>query len=218
MCYIFSMFLLRRAKNYCRLKQKGITQIYKSRIFEFKTSDRYICAAHPAATKRIDFVVGNLELDSHTDTAVAEKDCTVLAYTDQKLNVAPYYDQYEPVMGVSIVYAATGYTTADRRIVILVLNEALHMPNIPHSLINQNQLRHFGTVIQDNPYSSDPMTLISPENHFIACLESTGTVIHLTTCSPMSEDRKKLPHVHLTSQQPWDHQNVLFPGIFQSEQ
>ena len=76
------------------------------------------------------------------------------------------------------------------------------MPNLPHSLVNQNQLRHFVTVIQDNTYSSDPMTVLSPENDFIGCLESTGTVIHLTIWSPTSEYLKLLPHVHLTLQQP----------------
>ena len=43
----------------------------------------------------------------------------VLAYTERKCNVAPYYDEYEPVMGVSIVNAATVYTTSDGRNFIL---------------------------------------------------------------------------------------------------
>ena len=92
------------------------------------------------------------------------------------------------------------------------------MPNPPYSLVNQNQLRHFGTVIQDNPYSSDPMTVLSPENDFIGCLESTGTVIHLTTWYPISEDLVKPPLVYLTLQRPRDPHNVRFPSISQSEQ
>ena len=71
-------------------------------------------------------------------------------------------------MVVYIVHVDNGYTTAFGRDFILVLNEALHIPNIPHSLVNQSQLQHFGTVIQDNPYTSDPMTLLSPKNDFIA--------------------------------------------------
>ena len=92
------------------------------------------------------------------------------------------------------------------------------MTNLPHSLLNQNQLRHFGTVIQDNPYSSDPPTLLMNENDSIACLESTDTVIHLTTCSTTSEDLKRSPQSHLNLQQPWNPQNVRFPGIYHSEQ
>ena len=84
------------------------------------------------ATQEIDFVVGNIELDIHADTKVTGNNCTVLAYTDQKCNVAPYSDEYESFMGVYIVHASTGYTTADGRNFILVLNEALNMPNLPH--------------------------------------------------------------------------------------
>ena len=89
------------------------------------------------------------------------------------------------------------------------------MPNLPHSLVNQNQLRHFENFIQDNPYSSDTMALLSPDNGFIVCLNSTGIVIHLTNWSPKSEDLKKFPHVHIILQQPWDPQNFVFLGITQ---
>ena len=56
-------------------------------------------------------MVGNIELESHADTTVAGNNVTVLVYTDRKCNVAPYYDEYEPVMGVSVVHAATAYNT-----------------------------------------------------------------------------------------------------------
>ena len=56
-----------------------------------------------------------LWLESHVYTTVAGNNCTILAYTDQKCNAAPYSDEYERVMGVYIVYAATGYTTAQGR-------------------------------------------------------------------------------------------------------
>ena len=135
--------------------QRGTT-----RIFEFKTSAQYICAAHPTEAQKIDFVVGNIDLDSHTDTTVAGKNCTVLAYTYRKFNVASYFDEYEPFMSVSIVHAATGYTTAYGRNFIIVFNEALNILNLPHSLVNQNQSRHFGTVIQDITYSSVLITLL----------------------------------------------------------
>ena len=62
------------------------------------------------------------------------------------------------------------------------------------------------------------MTSLSPENDFIACLKSTGTVIHLTNWYTTSEDLKKLPDVHLTLKQTWDPQNIRFPGTSQWEQ
>ena len=67
---------------------------------------------------------------------MAGKNCTGLAYTDRKCNIASYSDEYKPVVDVSVVHAATGYTTAYVRNLILVLNEALHMPILIHSLVN----------------------------------------------------------------------------------
>ena len=138
---------------------------------------------------------------------------TILAYTNQKCNVAPYSDGYEPVMDVTIVHAKTRYTISNGRNFILVLNEALYMPNLPHSLVNQNQIQNFRIVIQDNPYLRDPMNLRSPENDFIACLESTGTIIHSNAWSPTSDELNKSPRLHLALQQPWDPYNVRFLGI-----
>ena len=83
-------------------------------------------------------MVRNIELDSCVDTKSEVKNCTFLAYTHQKRNVASYSDKYEPVLGVSIVHVATRYTKADGRNFMLILNEAPHMPNLPRSLINQN--------------------------------------------------------------------------------
>ena len=142
------MFVIRHAKKYSWLKQEEINRIYECWIFKFKTSAQYACADHTTSTQKTDFVVGNIELDSHTDTTGAGNIFTILAYTDLKCNVAQYSDEYVTVMGVLIVYVATGYTTVYGRNFILVLNEYLYMTNLPHSLVNQNQLRNFGTVIQ----------------------------------------------------------------------
>ena len=80
-----------------------------------------------------------------------------------------------------IVSAATGYTSANGENYILILNEALWMPNLNHSLLNPNQLRHNGLEVQDNPYSTDPMAIISHKDDFCACLESKGTTIYIKT-------------------------------------
>jgi hypothetical protein len=65
---------------------------------------------------------------------------------------------------------------------ILVFPEALYMPNLDHSLFNPNQLRHFGTIIQDNPYDTEPMCIRSANNTFTRVgrdrhlLEDMGTI------------------------------------------
>ena len=35
---------------------------------------------------------------------------------------------------------------------IIIMNEALHILTLKHSLINPNQLRHYQTIVNDDPY------------------------------------------------------------------
>ena len=56
------------------------------------------------------------------------------------------------------------------------------------------------------------MSITSPDVGFVACLESEGTNIFLNTWSPTQTDLASLPHIALTSQQPWDPHKVAFPA------
>ena len=67
---------------------------------------------------------GRSELDSHANTTVAGKNCVILRYTDRSCDVAPFSDKYTPMKDVTIVLAATGYTSANDRNYILVFNQA----------------------------------------------------------------------------------------------
>ena len=187
-------------------------------ISKFKTTNRY------ASTRKLSSISaeggqinGRCELDSHADTSVAGRNCVPLSYTDRSCDVAPYTDTYTPIQDVSIIHAATGYTSAAGRNYILVFNEVLWMESLDHSLINPNQLRHFGTTVQDNPYSNEPMQLISPEEDFRACLLSQGTTIYIDTWKPTAQDLLDYPHIVLTSSEPWNPHSMEFPGIPYSE-
>ena len=47
---------------------------------------------------------------------------------------------------------------------MLVLHEALCMGNtLDHTLVNPNQLGHYGTQIQDNPMSEIPLSIIAED-------------------------------------------------------
>ena len=128
---------------------------------------------------------GRSELDSHSNTTVAGKDCVIHRYTYRSYDVAPFSDKYTPMKDVPIVSAATGYTSANGRNYILVFNEALYIKEMQHTLINPNQCRHFGAEIQDNPYDADkPMAISSPDSEFTACLQLEGTIIFLDTWYP----------------------------------
>jgi hypothetical protein len=92
------------------------------------------------------------------------------------------------------------------------------MPTLDHSLFNPNQLRHYGTQVQDNPYCNEPMSITSPSGEFTACLRSMGTDIFIKTWTPSAADLQEYPHIVLCSSAPWNPRQIQFPGITSNEQ
>ena len=68
---------------------------------------------------------GRSELDSHSDTTVAVKNCVILCYKDCSCDVAPFSNKYTPIKDVPIVLEVTGYTSSNVQNYILMLNGAL---------------------------------------------------------------------------------------------
>ena len=166
------------------------------RISQFNTSKRYKSQIGSVSSKGNDtHYVAQTELDSHADTIVAGRNCIALSFSDRSCDVAPYSSQYEPIRNVPIATAATGYTSADGRDYILIFHEALWMPSLDHSLINPNQLRAYDVMVQDNPYSEQPMQITNPDGEFTACLVSKGTTIYMDTWTPSDQDLSTLPHI-----------------------
>ena len=149
---------------------------------------------------------------------MAGKNCIPLHYTERTCDVQPYSSDYQPVTGVSIVTAATAYVSPNGSHYILIMHEALWMPQLEHSLFNPNQLRHYGTTVQDNPYSDDTMRITDPTGTFTACLLSQGTDIFLRTYAPSHDDLLQYPHIVLSSPLPWNPRTITFPCITPVEQ
>ena len=77
--------------------------------------------------------------------------------TGSECDLTPYRYNYDSINNVQIVKVATAWqSTSSVQVYILVFNEALWMVySMNHSLINPNQLHHFGTIVHDNPSSGD---------------------------------------------------------------
>ena len=157
---------------------------------------------------------GRIKLDSHADTVVLGSNAVVLHYTGNECEVSPYSDEYEAISNVPVVRGATLWTDQnDNQGYILVFNEALWMgDSLPHSLINPNQLRAYGTLVQDNPFSRDPLAIEPPNNDVTIPLFTLGTIIYADTRVPTQEELSALPHVVLTSDSPWDPHHIQFPS------
>jgi len=152
------------------------------------------------------------EIDSHADTIVAGSNCVVLSYTGQECNVTPYRDDYESVNNVPIANVATAWQCPKTgQVYILVFHEALWMGDtMTHSLINPNQLRHYGVHVQDDPTSHRPLSIITEDGDFAMEMQRKGTIISFNTHTPTQKELESLPHIQLSSSRPWDPNNVKF--------
>ena len=124
----------------------------------------------------------------------------------------PYSDTYDAITDVPVVTGATLWTSPhDGDEYILIFNEALWMGNtLQHTLVNPNQLRAYGTTIQDNPFASPPLKFEPPTGPTIP-LTTMGTIIYCNTRTPSDHELSTLPHIPLSSSVTWDPHNVVFP-------
>jgi hypothetical protein len=120
-----------------------------------------------AENPAVDFTERWVELDSHADTVCAGANCIVLETTNQVVDVTPYNsEKYEAETNIPIVKAATAYTDPTGTTYILILNQALYLPDLNHSLLNPNQMRVNGVIVDDCPRPlSDPSK--PPSTHSI---------------------------------------------------
>ena len=187
-------------------------------ISQFNTSSRRQVmsttrSTFSSSTTSNERTFGRCELDSHADTNVAGSNCVILQYTGKECDVSPYRDDYESISNVPIVHAATAWQSPNTgQTYILVMNESLWMGDkMSHSLLNPNQLRHFGTIVQDDPTSNHPLSIVTEDNEFCMELDMAGTIIFATTHSPTESELQTCPHINLSSPHPWDPHNITFP-------
>ena len=112
-----------------------------------------------------------------------------------------------------IVHAATAWQSIETgQTYILVLNESIWMGDtMSHTLINPNQLQHFGTKVQDIPMSYEPLSIITEDKEFCMELSMAGTICYFDTFVPSEKELQTCPHITLSSPHPWDPHNVTFP-------
>ena len=70
---------------------------------------------------------GRAELDSHTDTTVAGRNCTIMHHIEISCDVALFSDTYKTMKDVNIVSEATGFTSVTGRQYIPVFHEVLYL-------------------------------------------------------------------------------------------
>ena len=191
------------------------------RICDFTSSARRTVARSSSTPRYVsknvvrqgDVTHGNLEIDNHADTIVLGKNCTLLHLTGRECDVSPYTDDYDAIKSVPIATGATAWTSpATAETIIIVLHEGLWMPEqCPNTLVNPNQLRYHGTVVRDNPFDAEQMSIESEDASFYIPMYMNGTTVHAETRTPTSKELETCRHVHLSSKQPWEPHQIKLP-------
>ena len=143
---------------------------------------------------------GKCELDSHADTCVAGANFTILEFTGQVADVLPFDESfYQARKDIPIVTAATLYTNPETgEEILLVIPQLLWFgTTLPHSLINPNQLRAFGHMVNNDPTDTTrPFGVCTENNDFIPFWNDGDHWILYNFCANWWAD--KLLQTHLS--------------------
>ena len=161
----------------------------------------------------------NNECDTNADTCCLGKNWVVLAYTQRAADVYSYDTSSKPIEGVPIVTGATAWTdpnTGDTY--ILVINEALYYgTKLDHSLINPNQIRHYGIGFWDNPYDKQRGLFIDVNDSVQIPMKTEGTKIFYQTRSPTEKELNECPKIVMTSKTEWNPGKISMSEVITSK-
>ena len=172
----------------------NLTTTTQTRICAFTSGDRKMSSLNvTSSSNKVHYF--QYELDSHADTIFSGKNCIVLSYTGNECSVVPYQERYESTDNVPIANVATSWQSpknGDK--FILIFHEALWMGFLmDNSMINPNQLRHYGVNFQDDPTSNLPPSVISDNRDFAMLLYRKGTIVYFDTHTPDPERARHMP-------------------------
>ena len=120
-----------------------------------------------------------------------------------------FHNDFDAIKDTPIARVATAYQDEDGAIYILIINEALYFgSSMDHSLINPNQIRHFGIAVSDDSYNSSRDLGIDHDDVFIPFL-TQGSTVFFETYVPSDEELESHPHIILTDGEiEWDPNGV----------
>ena len=156
--------------------------------------------------------VARCELDTRADTICAGTNCRPITFTGQQCEVKGFSEDFEPITDVPVATVATAWCDGDGGpTYILIFNEALYFGDkLDHSLINPNQLRHYGIRVHDNPYETDPTRQMGIElyDDILLPFHATGATIFFDTFYPSDRDMETCTHIVLSSDREWNPSDI----------
>ena len=158
--------------------------------------------------------VARCEMDSHADTCVAGPNFLILEFTGEQCDVTPYTNDYEPIINVSVVNAATAYPDdSTGETVILRFNQVLwYGKRMTMSLINPSQMRHYGVTVSDDPTDGTRAFGISTDDVHIP-FKMDGTTVYFETRVPTQYELENCKTIQVTDDTVWDPSSVSIASV-----
>jgi len=155
------------------------------------------------------------ELDSHADTCAFGRNSYIVSETSQKVSVAGFHPDMKEINDVRIVTAAVAYDCPETYTTfILVFPQSLYFPKMQNNLLCPDQMREFGTIVNDIPLLRIEPRERRPEHHSI--VDSASNLhIPLQYDKPISyfvcrkptaieiNDTINYVHIQMTGDAPW---------------
>jgi hypothetical protein len=91
------------------------------------------------------------ELDTHADTCCAGANWSFMELIGEICNVNPFLDSYQPIQEIPVARCCMVWTNQDDSVEYLLVGDQMLWfgTQLPHSLINPNQLRAYGIDVND---------------------------------------------------------------------
>jgi hypothetical protein len=143
------------------------------------------------------------DLDTHANMPVVGRNVYILSDTGETALVAPYSPDYEP-KELRIVKAAALYSCPyTGQEVVLIIQQALHVPSMRNNLIPPFIMRECGIQVRDTPKiqvqdpSEDDHAIFFPETGFCIPLQLHGIFSYFPTRKPTTKELNELEEVYI---------------------
>ena len=156
--------------------------------------------------------IARTEMDSHADTCCLGPNFIPTHYTNYTCTVAGFTEELDALTDIPIVTGVTAYDDLLNNTTYLIfIHQALYFgTRIATSLINPQQCRSSGIIIQDNPFDRrESLYILDPVSQLSLPMNMNGSFVGLTTRVPSKFELQSCPHrIHLTSDSPWNPKQI----------
>jgi hypothetical protein len=138
--------------------------------------------------------------DTHADTCCAGANWSLMELTSEVYNVNPFLDSYQPIQEIPVARCCTVWTNQDDSVKCLLVGDQMLWfgAQLPHTLINLNQLCAYQIDVNDDPFDSTRNFGIDSKQVLIP-FNTTGTIVHFESRTPTEWEKTHLPVILITS-------------------